>query len=282
MNIKSMFNGLLKTVVTYGKNNAPTLLTAGGIALGGATVVLVAKESPKAKEKKEAALAKAKAENMNKVATAVEVAKATVPVYAPAIVTGGASVACLIASNKVSNDRLAATVAACGYLQDKITAMQETEKEVLGEAKAEDLKRKTYEHMAEKAVEKGADPDHPEEPKKPYAGMPQLYYDVLNGRFLRSTDDILREAENKVNMVVYGEYLDGSFDDFTGPNEFYDFVGWDRTTGAEGWKFPSSECFKYGGDGIGLKIGKTIIVAPNGEAAKAVEFENIKPKWASS
>ena len=276
MNIKSTLNSLIKTVLSFGKTNAPTLLTAGGIALGGATVAIVYKKSPEAHEKKAEAIAKAKEEGKGKVGTAVEVVKATSKAMWPAYVTGAAAATCLIASNKISNDRLAATAAACSFLEKRMEAMREAEKEVLGEAKAADLERKSIEKMMEKSE---SDPDNPEEPRKPYAGMPQLYYDVLNDRFLRSNVDQLRTAENRVNMMVKREFDDGSYDDWVGPNEFYDEVGWNSTEGAKGWIFNSKACFSCGEEGIGLKIGSTSVVAPNGEPALAITFENLDQKW---
>ena len=276
MSIKSSINGLIKTILSFGKTNAPTLLTAGGIALGGATAVIIYKKSPEAHAKKTVAVAKARTEGKSKLVEKVEAAKATSKVLWPAYATGAASVFCLCKSNKISKDRLVATASACTFLEKKIEAMRETEKEVLGDVKAEDLKRKTYEKMMEKSK---SDPDKPEEPKQSYAGLPQLYYDVLNDRFLRSNVDQLRAAENKVNQYVYREYIDGSLDDYVGPNEFYEAVGWNPTEGSRGWIFNSKACYRYGSEGIGLKIGSTSVMAPNGEAALAIDFENLSPKW---
>ena len=276
MNIKGMVNGLIKTVVSFGKTNAPALLTAGGIVLGGATVAIVYKKSPAAQNDKEEAELIAQNEGKGTIVKKLEGFKAVSKVMWPAYITGAGAVGCLIASNKISNDRLAATVAACSYLEKKMEAMREAEKEVLGETKAEDLKRKTYEKLMENSK---SDPDKPEESKLPYAGLPQLYYDVLNDRFLRSNIDQLRAAENKVNQYVYREYIDGSREDYVGPNEFYREVGWNETEGSKGWIFDSRTCYKYGSEGIGLKIGSTSVMAPNGEAALAIDFENLRPRW---
>lgn len=275
-NLNGIVNKIFNTVIRTGRTNLPNILTGSGIILGGVTLGYVYKKSPEAHQKREEAIARAKKNGKGTVGTKVEGFKATSSVMWPAYLMAAASAGCFIGSNKVSNDRLAATVATCGFLKKKLDAIQETEKEVLGNNKAEDLKRKTYEHMMEKSE---ADPDKPEEPKKPYVGLPQLYYDVLNDRFLHSTDDILREAENKVNIKVYAEYQDGSFEDDIGPNDFYEIVGWAPTKGSKGWCFDSKACFSHGEEGIEMIIGKTCVVAPNGEAAKVVDFHNLAPRW---
>ena len=282
MNIKKGINGLIRTVFSFSKTNAPTLLTAAEIVLGGTTAVIVYKKSPEAHAKKTVAVAKARTEGKSKVAEKVEAAKAVSKVMWPAYITGAAATGCLIASNKISNDRLAATAAACGYLERKLEAMREAEKEVLGENKAADLNRKAAEKMMEKS---DANPDDPIEPSKQYPGLRQLYYDMLNDRYLRSSVEELFNAANVINGKVKDEYYDGPIDDDghydceIGPNDFYREVGWPETKAAKGWTFPPKSCYQHGENGIGMVVNKTSVIAPNGETAIVLDFENMAPKW---
>lgn len=276
MKAKGFIGSLIETVYKFGKQNLPGILTTAGLIAGGATVVIVYEKSPEAHKAKEEAVQKAKDEGKGKVGQTLAAAGAVSKVMWPSYITGAFATGCLIKSNMVSNDRIAALGAGYSFLEKRLEAMREAEKEVLGEKKAEDLKRKTYEKMMEKS---NSDPDQPTDTKKQYAGLPQLYYDLLNDRFLRSDSETLRAAENAINSDVQAEYFDGSFDDDIGPNDFYRTVGWPETKGAQGWTFPPKSCFNHGEKGIHMILGKTSVVAPNGEPALVLDFENLAPRW---
>lgn len=265
------------------KKNLPTLLTGTGLALGGLTMVLIAQKSPRAKLKKKKALLKAKEQKLSKAKTAWEVVKATAPEYVLPIVTGLAAAGCIIGSDVIVNKRLAKTASelatvTAGYLalQDRFEKYKDTAEEVLGKDKKADLDRKAYEKMAEKA-ENTTETAY--DSKREFPGLPQLYYDAKGNRFVRATNDGLREVENKINMLVYSEYLDGSIEELIGPNDFYDMMGWDKIPLAEPWIFPSKLCFSCGEKGIGMCVSKTSIVAPNGEAALVLDFTNVRPRY---
>lgn len=268
------------------KKNLPTLLTGTGLALGTLAMVIIAQKSPRAKLKKKKALLRAKKKKLNKLQTAWEIVKATAPDYAVPIGLGIAAAGCIIGSDVIVNKRLAettgklATVTA-GYLalQDRFDKYKQTAKEVLGEEKKKDLDRKAYENMAKSAENS---PETAYESKRDFPGLPQLFYDVRGNRYVRATIDGLRAAENELNMMVYNRRLDGdgtrSIEDGLGPNDFYDLMGWDQIPLANAWIFPPKLCFSCGENGIHM-ILKDYIMAPNGESAMVLDFENLKEKW---
>lgn len=269
MNVKSLFTEVTKTVIKFCNKNASSLLTAGGIALGGATVVIVAKKAPEAKERKEAAIKKAKDEGKSKAATAVDVVKATLPVYAPAIGTGALSVTCLVASNKISADRLAAMTAAYGVVQDKLDNYKKTAQEVLGETKAADLDRKAIERKMEDSK---ADEEKPEIPKNPDEGEKQLCYDVWSDRYFRASADDLRKAENRLNLQLFN-----GFDEPVTLNDWYDEIGLNQIPAANGWGWTAKSVGLKGG----IDFQPQCVMSPNGVPCIGVDFDSLEPLWSA-
>jgi len=269
MNIKNLINSASRIVLRYCQDNAPKLLTGLGLGLGAGTVYIVYKKSPEAHERKEEAVAKAKSEGKGTVGTAVEVVKATAPVMWPAYATGAASAACLIASNKISADRLATMTAAYGVLQDKFQNYKETAKEVLGDTKASDLDRKSIERKMEKSK---ADEEKPEVQQYPDEGEKQLCYDVWSDRYFRASADDLRRAENKCNLALFN-----GFDEPVTLNDWYDAIGIPQIPAAKGWGWTAQS--------VGLKGGidfvPQCVMSPNNIPAIGVDFDTLEPLWSA-
>ena len=269
MNIKGLFNSATKVVLQYCKTNSPKLLTGLGLGLGTGTAIYIYKKSPEVHKRKEQALAKAQEEGLGKVATAVEVAKATTPVMWPAYVMGGAAAGCFIASNKISADRLATMTAAYGVLQDKLENYKQTAKEVLGDTKAADLDRKAIERKMEQSE---ADEEKPDIPKYQDEGEKQLCYDVWSDRYFRASADDLRRAENKCNLALFN-----GFDEPVTLNDWYDAIGIPTIKTADGWGWTAKS--------VGLKGGidfvPQCVISPNNVPAIGVDFDTLEPLWSA-
>lgn len=267
MNIKGVLNGLLKTVVRVGTEKAPELLTALGLVTGGATVYIVAKKAPEAKIRKANAIKKAKEEEKGAVGTAVEVAKATLPIYAPAIVTGGISATCFIASNRISASRLASMTAAYSLVSEKFENYKKTAQEVLGETKSADLDRKAIER---KMSESESDEEKPIETMSQYIGDKQLYYDEYSDRYFRAMPDDLRDVENKLNLKLFAS-------DEVELNDWYTELGMNRVKIAEGWGWTAQSVALKGG----IDFKPIAVLTPNGGTCVGITFDTLEPLWSA-
>lgn len=267
INVKGFVNGLVKTVFAVSKEKAPELLTATGLILGAGTVYIVAKKAPEAKERKDEALENAKEAEKGTVGTAVEVAKATLPVYAPAILTGAASAACFIASNRISASRLATMTAAYSLVSEKFENYKKTAQEVLGEAKSSDLDRKAIER---KMAESKSDEEKPVETTTQYIGDKYLYYDVFSDRYFRAMPDDLRNAENKLNLRLFN-------DDEVELNDWYSEIGLNRVKVAEGWGWTAQSVALKGG----IDFKTIAVLTPSGGTCSGIDFDTLEPLWSA-
>lgn len=267
MNIKGFFTSLLKTVVRVGSDNAPELLTAAGLVTGAATVYIVAKKAPEAKVRKEEAIEKAQDEEKSAVGTAVEVVKATVPVYVPAIITGGISATCFIASNRISASRLATMTAAYSLISDKFDNYKKTVQEVLGETKSADLDRKAIER---KMADSEADEEKPVDVRTQYVGDKYLYYDVFSDRYFRAMPDDLRDIENKLNLKLFAN-------DEVELNDWYMELGLNRIKVAEGWGWTAQSVALKGG----IDFQTIAVLTPNGGTCVGIDFDTLEPLWSA-
>lgn len=278
MNLKSLFESTAKVALEWGKQHAPSLLTATGIGLGGYTIVKVAQKAPEAKEKKEAAMAKAAQNHLSKVATAWEVTKAVTPVYAEEIVTGSLAVGCIVGSDILVNNRLAKTTkdlasATAGYLAVKkqLENYKEATKEVLGDAKAADLKRKAAEREmkeSEAVEEKAKDLKYTNE------GDKTLIYDPYVDDYYKSSLPDLLKVVNKLALRAQG-----SFDGRIPFTDYYDEIDYkltpDQRNIYEGWGFVVSPHSPE--DTLGFDY--TASLSPNDTPCLEIEFNNLVPLW---
>lgn len=256
---KINWNGIKRSLKNFGKTlnkHSPELLTAAGIAGGVTTVVLVAKEAPIVKEKLDelhVELAE-RDEELTKAQILWEETKVAVPVYAPAIITGAASVACLTGSCNISTKRTAALATAYEITATNFNEYKKKAKEVLGETKTEKLEAA----IAKDKVEKNP----PKSNEVILDGDECLFYDSLSGRYFKSTADKVRRAENKLNKQLRQEM-------WISLNDLYYELG-----------IPSSKL----GDEMGWNIDEEIdiyfnsIVAPGDVPCLVMEFM-CKPRF---
>lgn len=278
MNLKSLFESTAKVALEWGKQHAPSLLTATGIGLGGYTIIKVAQKAPEAKEKKEAAIAKAAQNHLSKVATVWEVTKAVTPVYTEPIITGTLAVGCIVGSDIMVNNRLTKTTkdlasATAGYLAVKkqLENYKETTKEVLGETKAADLKRKAAEREmkeSEAVEEKAKDLKYTNE------GDKMLVYDRYVDDYYKSSLPDLLKIVTKLSLRVQG-CMDGKIP-FT---DWYDEIGYKLTPEQrsiyEDWGFVVS--IHSPEDSLGFDYTATL--SPNDVPCLGIEFNNLIPLW---
>ena len=278
MSLKGFLSGALQAAGSMLKGKAPTILTGTGLVAGVATVALVAKKAPEAKEKKDEVLKKAAEENYSKPKTVWEVTKAVVPVYKEPIATGVVAAGCIIASDVVVNKRLTQKTkelasATAGYLavKQQLDNYKEATKEVLGEQKAKDLDRKAVEREVR---ESGLKEEDAKELKYTNEGDKTLVYDPYVKDYYRSSLPDMLKLVTKLSLKVQG-----CMDGYIPLTDWYDEIGYklDPKQRAiyEEWVFVSS--VHYQDDCLGFNY--TSFLSPNDTPALTIEFDNLIPLW---
>ena len=155
-NVKQYFKMAKKVV----QKKSPEILTGLGIAGMITTVVLAVKATPKALDliDKEIDNRNGKLEQeepqINKLKP-VETVKVAWKPYIPAVLLGGASVACLIGANTVSARRHAALYSAYELSKTAYNELNEKVTEVVGEKKVTEIKQKLAEDKVNKVSPEG-------------------------------------------------------------------------------------------------------------------------------
>lgn len=205
---KQTITSALKGAERALKKHSPEILTGIGIAGMIATTVTAVKATPKALR-----LIDEKEIQENKRLTATEVVKTTWKCYIPAAVTGTLSVACLIGASSVSLKRNAALATAYTISETALKDYREKAVEVVGEKKAQAI---------QDAVAKDKIAKDPVEGKEIImTGTDDvLCYDVLSGRYFKSSQEKINRAVNEVNRNMRTEM-------YVSLNDFYYEIGLD-------------------------------------------------------
>lgn len=215
MNIKNALSKAHEVI----KKHAPQILTAVGLVGFATTCVLVAKETPKAEEKKEA---------LGEDARVIDKVKAVGTVYLPAVAVGTASAACILSGNSIQMKRTAALAAAYKITDESYQLYKEKIREQIGEKK---------EQAVQDDVAKDILVKHPvkdDEIIQTYRGE-TLCYDAVTGRYFRSDIEKVKRAFNLVNERMFRESyasLNDLQDEFgMGSTKLGDMIGWTPETG---------------------------------------------------
>ena len=207
MQMKAIFTDLSKAA----RKHSPEILTGIGIAGMLSTTVFAVRATLKAlmlieEKKREKKFAGEQPE-----LTKVEIVKTAWKPYIPAVVTGLASVACLVGASSVNARRNAALAAAYALSETTLADYKEKVVETLGEKKAQEVKDAIAKDQVEKnppskstviATDKGE----------------TLCYDSISGRYFKSDIEYIRRAVNNLNERLL-------FDTHVSLNEYYDEIG---------------------------------------------------------
>jgi hypothetical protein len=209
-----------KSVRTFTSKHSPEILTGLGIAGMVTTTILAVKGTPKALK----LIEMKKEEDGVDELTAVDVVKTTWKCYIPAVVTGTASIACLIGASSVSARRNAALATAYKLSETALTEYREKVVETIGEKKEQAIKEQVDKERLEK------NPVSKNEVIITEKGN-TLCYDYQSGRYFKSDIEKIKKAINEINrqMLLY---------DYVSLNEFYDELGLERTPMGDdlGWR----------------------------------------------
>ena len=206
----------IKSIQKVIGRKSPTILTV--LSIGGllATVALAVYETPKVLtlidderhlRKEEDKRNNVEPQDMTK----FEIVKLVWPIYIPAILMGTATIASIIASNTINTKRNAVLTGAYFLSETALKDYQAKVIETIGVNKAKLIK----DSIAQDKVNKT---------KKDSKTIimtgngDTLCFDTISGRYLRSSMDKLKKAENEINHKLISEM-------WMSLNEMYDYIG---------------------------------------------------------
>lgn len=228
--------------------HAPEILTGIGIAGMVTTTVLAVKATPKAAQILEERKEDLQVEKL----PVKEVVKSTWKLYIPAVVTGAASIACVVGSNVISGKRTA--LFATAYKVAEATHKQYREKviETIGEKKEKQIQ----DSIAQDNVNKNPVTDG----SVIITGKGEtLCYDTYSGRYFKSDMNAIERAINELNyQMTHNE-------PYISLNEFYSMIGLQDTQLGDdlGWNIKN---------GL-IEIRISSVISSDGKPALAINYD---------
>lgn len=205
MNLSLALNGATKTI----QRNAPELLTAVGVAGVAVTSYLASKASIEAAEivRMDESVAGTHADPKERWKERI---KQTWRLYIPTAISGTVTIGCIIAASKAQSQKTAAAVAAYSLTERAFSEYKEKVVEQVGKNKEEKIRDEiVQEHIA-------SNPPPPSMMVVESNGN-VLCYEEYTGRYVWSTMEKLRSAQNKINEKILRE-------DYVMLSEFYDLI----------------------------------------------------------
>ena len=201
------------------EKRTPEILTGIGIAGMVTTTILAVKATPKAV----LLLNDRKDELETNKLSVIEVVKTTWKCYIPAVVTCGASIACLIGASSVNLKRNAALATAYKLSETALAEYRDAVVETIGEKKERTVRDKVAEERVKKNPVTKSD-------VIVTGNGTTLCFDAVSGRYFQSSMQKIESAKNKINERMLCEN-DVSL------NDFYDELGVEPTKIGEdlGW-----------------------------------------------
>ena len=205
-------SNLLNVSTRFLKRNSSTILTCLGAVGVVATTVIAVQATPKA-----TAILAAKKEEKGEDLTALETITAATPIYAPAAITGIATIGCIFGANILNKRSQASLMSAYALLDKSYKEHKDKVKELFGDAGMLQVKESIVK-------------DHYEEQKPKLSDDTELFYDFYSGRYFESTEDVVRAAAYEINRKINVEYG-------ASLNDYYELLGIDPIEGGDlvGW-----------------------------------------------
>ena len=199
-------------VQQFVKRNASTILSCVGIAGVVTTAVLAAKESPKV-----LTLLETEKEKKGEDLTKWEKVKIAAPVYAPAILVGTATIACVFGSNIINKKQQGNLIGAYALLDSSYKEFKKKTNELYGEDAGKHIRSEIS--------------------KDKYAGdvtlsddSKELFFDFYSGRYFESTRENVLWAQYETNRALYVNGCVGLNDYYRAlglePKPEYEEFGW--------------------------------------------------------
>lgn len=265
--VSKFFKMAQKTIAKY----SPEILTGIGIAGMITTTVLAVKATPKALEKIKEEKVKVYDE-LDPIEVPsqgipedvklkpMEVVKVTWKCYVPAVITGTASIACIIGASKVNYARNAALATAYNLSQTALAEYKEKVVETIGEKKEQTIREKIAQDKVDK-VEKV-----PNNEIVMIGSGDVLFLEPVSMRCFMSNEEEVRRIINNLNYRMISGY-----EEYISLSEFYDEIGLARTSTSDdvGWNI--------GRDG---QISISFVAAKNNEGKPCLMLDYmVSPRY---
>lgn len=244
----------MSKIKNFCEENSMNILTGLGVVGVVATGVLAAKATPKAlyllNEKNEY-----KEEVYGEPLTKMEKVLAMTPAYIPAILTGLATISCIVGMNRVSYTKQASLLSAYTYLNSSYEEYRRKVKEVFGDDGAQKVDEELEREM---------------ELFNQYGSLhePRQFYDELSNRYFEMSLYEIKEAEYKINRMfnfLGSMKLNDVYEFFNlGPIDIGDKLGWSA--------FKDWECLGF----AWIELSFTEVKTPDGILALSLKF-NMEP-----
>ena len=247
---------LLKSFKNAAGKNSPTILTI--LSIGGllATVVLAVNETPKVLDLIEDERIVREQESIRdeviiEPMTKFEIVKLVWPCYIPAIIMGAATVASIIGANTISTKRNTALTGAYFLSETALKDYQAKVIKTIGANKAKLIKDEIAQDKVNSTKKKDS--------TVIMTGNGEvLCLDLLSGRYLRSSFDKLKKAENEINHRLISEM-------WMSLNEIYGYIGLPPV------KMGNSQGYDLGTDGL-LEFDISTCMSENEEPCLTFTF----------
>jgi Family of unknown function (DUF6353) len=248
MAISDVISNVVKTL----KANSPEILTALGVGGVMSTSYLTAKASFKScREIDEMEANEGEAPEPKE--KLKERFLLTWKNYIPPVLSGAATIVCIIGSNKASGHKTAAAVTAYSLTERAFSEYREKVVEELGHRKEEKIRDTIAQEKVEKIPSR--------EVMITTVSGHVLCCELYTGRYLRSDMESLRKAQNDLNAILISQI-------YASLDEFYDLVGLPYTSNScmLGW---DSDKF--------MELEFSTVVGQSGEPCLAFQYNYVKP-----
>lgn len=227
---KQLLSRLCYTSAAFVKHNAPTILTFVGAFGVGATAVSTAKAVPKATN-----LLKEAKEEKGEDLTKTEAFLVAAPVYVRPILIGTSTVACIFCANVLNKRKQASLISAYALLDNASKEYRNKLKELYGE----EADIKIRDAIAKDKRDEDIAGYVPGCRGVSLSGEKVLFYESFRGKYFEATMNEVLNAEYHLNRNFT---LRGC----ANLNEFYEFLGLEKTDAGETLGWSSSEMMEGG------------------------------------
>lgn len=237
---------VLKSTADILSRNSPTILT--GVAVAGmvTTVVLAVSATPEAMRRldmhREVKNAK------DEVFGPKEVFLATWKLYIPAAAVGGVTVACIIGANSISSKRNAALLGLYTLTDTAFSEYKTKVVEVIGDKAEEKIRQAVVQDKIER--------DEGTREVIITGNGDVTCYDSFTGRYFKSNMELIRKAQNDINLKCINEM-------YASQNDFYNLIGLPSANTGEmfGWTTDNP-----------LELNFTAALSPTGEPYMSIGY----------
>lgn len=220
---------------SYINHHSPAIMTGLGVAGVISTTAFAVKATPKAmlliEEAKEVM-------SENDILTPMDTVKLAWRPYAPAIIMGGLTIACILSAHQINTTRNTALAGIYSLTENRLRDYQKVVSETVGEKQQEEIRDKVAVNELKNNPIGSCIADTKE-------GGTMLCYESLSGRYFRSDVETIKSVFNELNRKIVSNnymvvYLNDFYDELgLSSTRIGDLLGWELDDGPVDYVFSS-------------------------------------------